>query len=317
MRVVFFGTPEFAVPTLEALAAEVDLAPIRVISQPSRPVGRKRTLQAPPVVDAAERLGLDFEQVESVRDKDFLARLEALEPDVAVVVAFGQIFRKRLLQLPRLGCVNLHASLLPRHRGAAPIQAAIAHQDPTTGVTTMRMSRGLDSGPMLEVAETAIGADETTPELSARLAAIGAALMVTTLRGLGDGSLEATPQDEAGVTYAPRLERADGEVDWTLDATAIYARQRAYTPWPGLLTHIAGRPLKIFEVAVGEGRTDAAPGTLLGSIDDGDDPAMAVACGGGTILRVPRVQRPGKQPLAAPIFLNGERLGPGERFEKP
>ena len=156
MRVVFFGTPDFAVPTLRALAAEPDLRPLLVVSQPSRPVGRKRILQKPPVVLAAEEAELPVEQVQSVRDKDFLARLDALEPDVAVVVAFGQIFRKRLLNLPRLGCVNLHASLLPRHRGAAPIQAAIASQDATTGVTTMVMERGLDSGPMLMVRETEI-----------------------------------------------------------------------------------------------------------------------------------------------------------------
>ncbi|MEO1367243.1 MAG: methionyl-tRNA formyltransferase, partial [Acidobacteriota bacterium] len=260
MRVVFFGTPDFAVPTLEALAAEEDLRPLRVISQPSRPVGRKRRLQAPPVVQAAERLGLPVEQVESVRSKDFLAGLDALEPDVAVVVAFGQIFRKRLLGLPRLGCVNLHASLLPRHRGAAPIQAAIAHQDLTTGLTTMRMARGLDSGPMLMRAETPIGPDEATPELSARLADLGAALMVETLRGLDAGTLEAVEQDDDGVTYAPRLERADGHVDWRLRADALYARHRAYSPWPGLLAHIGGAPLKLFDVDVAPGTTDAEPG---------------------------------------------------------
>lgn len=315
MRVVFFGTPDFAVPTLRALAAEQDLRPMLVVSQPSRPVGRKRAVQKPPVVLAAEQAGLDVEQVQSVRDKDFLARLEALRPDVAVVVAFGQIFRKRLLQLPRLGCVNLHASLLPRHRGAAPIQAAIACRDATTGVTTMLMRRGLDSGPILLMRETPVAARETSPELSQRLAALGAELMVETLRGLGAGTLEPREQDEAGVTYAPRLERSDAEVDWRLEAPAIEARFRAHQPWPGLRGHLGGRPLKLLELSVSSGSTSEEPGTLLGLVEGDGGNAIEVACGGGTILAVQRVQRPGKKPLAAPVFLNGERLSAGERFE--
>lgn len=322
MRVVFFGTPEFAVPTLEALAETDDLRPLRVISQPSRPVGRGRKVKPPPVAARTEELGLELEQVRSVRDPEFLDRLASLRPDVAVVVAFGQIFRKRLLELPRLGCVNLHGSLLPAYRGAAPVHAAIAAGDEVTGVTTMLMERGLDSGPMLLEAELPIAPDDTTMTLAPRLAELGAGLMVETLRGLGDGTVTPRPQDEALATYAPKIEKTDGLVDWSLPAQRIYDLWRAYQPWPGLGSELTGEPVKLIEVrplpAVEGAANAAAPGTLLerGAFAEsalGD--ALPVACGGDTILAVERLQRPGKTKVSGADFANGERLDAGIRFD--
>ena len=323
MNVIFFGTPLFAVPTLEALAAESDVRPILVVSQPSRPAGRGRKLQAPPVVQTAEALGLPVMQPESVRDPAFLEHLRSLEPDVAAVVAYGQIFRRSLLNLPRLGCVNLHGSLLPKYRGAAPIQAAIAAGETVTGVTTMLMERGLDSGPKLLEAELAIGEFEKTPELAPRLAALGAPLMVETLRRLNEGSVRPQTQDHENATFSPRLERADAVVDWRWPAKRIYDRWRGFYPWPGLSSTLTGESVKLVDVALpdaattyevtGSGDSAVEPGVFLGLRDD----AMCVACGNATMLLIERLQRPGKKPQAASDFTNGERLSVGERFSNP
>ena len=322
MRVVFFGTPDFAVPTLEALAAEDDLRPRVVVTQPSRPVGRGRRVKPPPVAARAEELGLPLVQVESVRDPEFLARLDALRPDVAVVVAFGQIFRKRLLELPRFGCVNLHASLLPAYRGAAPVHAAIAAGDIITGVTTMQMERGLDSGPMLLRAELPIDPDDTTAGLGPRLAKLGAELMVTTLRALQDGTLEPTPQDDAQATFAAKIDKSDGLVDWNLPAQRIYDLWRAYQPWPGLTATLGGEPVKLVDVRPIPGITTRdAPGTTLNRsiLEDSRGgeagEALPIACGGDTILAARRLQRPGKSKVTGVDFANGERLDVGIRFD--
>lgn len=310
MKIVFFGTPDFAVPTLRALL-DHDLAPRWVVSQPDRPVGRGRRLQAPPVAALAAEEGLELRQPEKVRDPDFRARLAELEPDVAVVVAYGQIFPKSLLALPRLGCVNLHASLLPRWRGAAPIQAAIASGDRVTGVTTMKMEAGLDTGPVLRCLEVPIGEGETTPELSERLAAVGAGLMVETLVGLADGTVVEEPQDDELATYAPRLDRSDGVVDWALSADRIHDRWRAFQPWPGLVTELGGQPLKLKEVRLLERRSDSdlEPGALLPPSGG----VLPVVCGFGTILGLVTVQRPGRRPVSAVDLFHGERRHEGER----
>jgi methionyl-tRNA formyltransferase len=249
-------------------------------------------------------------QPEKVRDPAFLDALAALDVDLAVVVAFGQIFPRALLALPRLGCVNLHASLLPRHRGAAPIQAAIAAGDRETGVTTMLMEAGLDTGPVLLQRTTPIGAREDAPALSSRLAVLGAELMVETVERLERGDLAPRPQDDAQATLAPRLSRRDGAVEWTLDAAAIARRARAYRPWPGLVTLCAGAPLKLHQVRELDASrpTDVAPGTFLG-VENG---AIAVAAGRGTTLGLVEVQRPGRRSLPAAEFLRGERLVAGE-----
>ncbi|MEM6455283.1 MAG: methionyl-tRNA formyltransferase [Acidobacteriota bacterium] len=339
LRIVFFGTPAFAVPTLEGLVA-AGYRPLRVISQPSRPAGRGRRQADPPVVDCARAHDLDVVQAASVKDEAFLDALRALAPDVAVVVAFGQIFRRPLLALPRFGCINLHASLLPHHRGAAPIQAAIAAGDDVTGVTTMQMGPGLDDGPMLRIAETPIGADETHPQLAARLADIGATLMVETLDELRAGRLDPIEQDHDRATHAPRLRKEDGRADWTRSASALDAQRRGYEPWPGLTATLDARPLKLRETCVvgpaalraadlDAAARDAQPGTLLGLVTiDGDrssgasTPLIAVACGpdapdgAATALGLRVVQRPGRRLLDARDLWNGERLAAGQRFAR-
>jgi methionyl-tRNA formyltransferase len=251
---------------------------------------------------------------EKVRDPGFLAELRALSScDVAIVVAFGQIFPQALLDLPRQGCINLHASLLPRYRGAAPIQAAIAAGETRTGVSTMRMEAGLDSGPILLQREVEIGPAETAGELAPRLAALGGDLVVETLERLAAGDLAARPQAVELATYAPRLSRESGAVDWSLSATELYNRLRAYTPWPGLTAELRGRPVKLV-VGRPQAQTDSlsslAPGTYLGLVDG----RAVISCGAGTALAVLSLQRPGKRAQSAADFVNGERLAAGESF---
>jgi methionyl-tRNA formyltransferase len=312
-RVLFFGTPDFAVPTLAALVA-AGRRPLRVVTQPSRPVGRGRALQDPPVARWAREQGLEVVQPERVRHPEFLEQVAALAPDVAIVVAFGQIFPRALLELPRHGCINLHASLLPRWRGAAPIQASIAAGEPRTGVTTMLMEEGLDTGPILLQEETEIGPEETAGELFPRLAEMGGRLVVRTLDELERGGVAPRPQGDEGVTYAPRLTRDSGKVDWRSTAREIADRLRAYTPWPGVSAGLREEPVKL--VRARELQTVDVPdgadgeGTFLG-LRDG---ALAVACGGGTVLGIQELQRPGRKPLRAADFANGERLRAGEVF---
>lgn len=311
---MFFGTPEFAVPTLERLAAS-EFRPEVVVSQPSRPVGRGRSVQPPPVARRAAELDLHCEQVRRVRDPVFLDRIEAIQPWIEVVVAFGQIFPRRLLEIPAEGCVNVHASLLPRYRGAAPIQAAIAAGDRITGVTTMLMAEELDSGPILLERVLEIGRDETALQLAARLAETGADLLLETLRGLALESLDAHAQDESEATWAPRLEKADGTVDWSLPARAIYNRYRAYWPWPGLTASFAGRPVKIvgcYPVDEELADTDAEAGTVIART-----PELRVLCGDGRPLELRALQKPGRRELSGQEFANGERIAIGDRFDAP
>lgn len=308
-RILFFGTPALAVPTLAALV-EAGRPPVAVVSQPSRPVGRGLKLADPPVAAWARERGLEVIQPVKVRDPAFLEQAAELDPDVAVVVAFGQIFPTALLRLPKHGCVNLHASLLPRWRGAAPIQAAIAAGDPRTGVTTMLMEEGLDTGPMLLREETKIGPGETAGELSSRLADMGGRLMVRTLAALERGEVVPQPQDNTLATWAPRLTRESGRVDWTRPAREIADRLRAFTPWPGLSAELRGEPVKLVRVDVLQEPAEAAPGTILG-LREG---RLAVTCGEGTVLGISELQRPGRKPLRAPDFANGERLRGGESF---
>ncbi|HEX4964959.1 MAG TPA: methionyl-tRNA formyltransferase [Thermoanaerobaculia bacterium] len=309
-RILFFGTPEFAVPTLAALVA-AGRAPVRVVTQPARPAGRGQKPQDPPVARWAREHGLAVMQPERVREPAFLEEAAALAPGVAVVVAFGQIFPRALLDLPRHGCVNLHASLLPRWRGASPIQAAVAAGDARTGVTTMLMEAGLDTGPILLEEATEIAPEETAGELARRLADSGGALMVRTLQELERGGLVPRPQPAEGATYAPRLTRDSGRIDWSLTAPEIHHRLRAYTPWPGLTAELRGAPVKVVAAAaLADGDAEAGPGTYLG-VRDG---RLAVACGAGTVLGLAELQRPGKRALRAADFANGERLLRGERF---
>lgn len=306
-RVVFFGSPDFALPTLEALWSSA-YRPLRIVSQPPRRAGRGRKPTDPPVARWATAHDVGVVQPRKVGAPCFVDWLAALTPDVAIVVAFGQIFPQRLLEVPRCGCINLHASLLPKYRGAAPIQAAIAAGERETGVTTMLMEAGLDSGPILLQRRTAIAAEETAPELAARLAEMGARLVVDTLEGLEHGSVHPRPQDDEAATYAPRLVKEDGWVDWTLSAEQIERLSRALQPWPGLTCLCRGEPLKIHRVRRLErdAGVHAEPGTFLGV----ENRALAVATGDG-VLGLIEVQRPGKKVLGALDFEHGEQLERG------
>lgn len=311
-RLVFFGTPEFAVPTLAALV-EAGRAPLRVVTQPSKPAGRGQRLEDPPVARWAREHGLPVLQPKKVRDPEFLAAMRELAPDVAIVVAFGQIFPRELLDIPPYGCINLHGSLLPKYRGASPIQAAVAAGETRTGVTAMLMEEGLDSGPVLLEEETEIGPEETAGELSRRLSEMGGRLMVRTLDALARGAVTPRPQPAEGITYAPRLTRESGRADWSLSARELSDRLRAFTPWPGMAASLKGQPVKIVRARpLPEAGSDSRPpGTLLG-LRGG---FLAVACGDGTVLGVSELQRPGKRALRAADFVNGERLRAGERFD--
>ena len=314
-RIAFFGTPAFAVPVLDALAA-ADRSPDLVVCQPSRVSGRGRKLRHPPVAQWALDHQIELWQPERVKRKSFVEPFAELEVDIAIVVAFGQIFPQALLDLPRLGCVNLHASILPRHRGAAPIAAAIAAGDETTGVCSMVMEAGLDTGPVLLCDETAIGERETTAELTPRLAVLGGEVIVKTLDRLEAGDLEPTPQDDERATYAPRLDKADGILDWSVSALAIDRLRRAFDPWPGVSTFFRDNPLKVLDCEPGQDLAEgssAKPGELIG-VDDG---ALLVACGENTTLRVLSVQRSGKRAVSARDFVNGEQPRLARKSDDP
>ena len=307
-RLVFFGTPEFAVPTLRALVA-ASRVPVLVVSQPSRAAGRGRSVSLPPVAAVAEELGLQLVQPRRVRDAGFIESFERLRPDVAVVAAFGQIFPRQLLVIPRFGCINLHASLLPAYRGASPVTAAIAAGDTETGVTTMVMEEGLDTGPMLLRRRVAIADGETGGELTRRLAELGADLVVETLGRLERGDLEPTPQNDDLASYAPRLKKTDGIIDWRRRAHDVGNRLRAFTPWPGATTTFRAAPLRIVEGrALDRSEPAGDAGTFLGLVDG----TLAVRCGDGSVFGIERLQRPGRRVVDAVDFANGEKPSPGE-----
>lgn len=294
---------------MQALCA-ADLRPALVVSQPARPGGRGRKLLEPPVAVWGRHQGLEVSQPADVRDQDFLDRIEILSPWVSVVVAFGQIFPKALLDLPEKGSINLHASLLPRFRGAAPIQAAIMAGEQRTGVTTMLMDEGLDTGPILLQSEAEIGAEETAGELSRRLAQRGAELLVETLDRWRRGEVEPRDQDPERATIAARIRRSDGEIDWNLRAGSIFNRLRGLSPWPGSFTHLKGERVKVLWGRPIDVESAGRPGTFLGVRHD----RMEVVCGEGTVFGVESAQRPGRQPVSAAEFVNGMRLGGGEVF---
>lgn len=308
MRIVFAGTPDFAVPTLKALvAAGHEVA--AVLTQPDRPAGRGRRLVAGPVKDCARALGLEVLQPQTLRAEAPLAALRRLEPRVMVVAAYGLILPRAVLDLPPEGCLNVHASLLPRWRGAAPIQRAIEAGDAETGVTIMRMEEGLDTGPMLARRATPITSRDTAGTLHDRLAALGAELMVETLKRVERGAVDADPQDERLATYAPKITAADAVADWGRPALELERRVRALNPWPVVRASHHGQTLRIWEAGVRAGAA-GAPGEVLKADHDGVD----IACGEDA-LRVTVLQRQGGRRMTAAEFLNGYALKPGERFD--
>jgi len=306
LRLVFAGTPEFAAVHLQAL---IDSGyPIAAVyTQPDRPAGRGQKVAMSPVKQLALAHGIPVEQPPTLRDPAAQATLAALEPDLLVVVAYGLILPQAVLDIPQLGCINSHASLLPRWRGAAPIQRALEAGDAESGVTVMRMEAGLDTGPMLRKVATPLTAEDTGGSLHDRLAALGAAAVVQALPGLADGSLAGEIQDDALATYAHKLNKDEARLDWERPAAELERRIRAFDPWPLCHTALAGEPLKIWraELAGGHG----VPGMVL----DADRSGLLIACGEGA-LRLTRLQLPGGKPLAFADLYNArrERFAPGQ-----
>ena len=317
MRIVFCGTPSFAVPTLQHLLAQSEFEVIRVITQPDRPRGRGQEISFSPVKEAALAANLPVHQPEKIRSPEAETLLQKLAPDCVVIIAYGQIIPARLLPVPKLGWINLHASLLPKYRGAAPINWAIVNGDTRTGVTTMRIDAGMDTGETLLQREIEIGAKETAPELAARMSESGAPLMAETLRGLAAGTIAPKPQNHAEASYAPLLKKEDGRIDWKRPAIEIYNRMRGFAPWPGAYTMFRGQPCQVWAepvskaglVGMPRGVGGGAPGTLLG-----EENGLFVWCSDATVLRVSIVKLEGRKRVKATDFANGARLKSGERF---
>jgi methionyl-tRNA formyltransferase len=307
-RVVFFGSPELAVPFLEALADAAEV--VAVVSQPDRPAGRGRHLQEPPVKTAARRLGIPVLQPAKVRVPEVEAELRALAADLFVVVAYGRILPQALLDLPRRGPWNVHASLLPKLRGAAPIQWAIIRGDATTGVSLMRMEAGLDTGPVAAAREVPIADDDTTATLGGKLAAAGTALLLEALPALLEGSARPVAQDEAAATLAPPLAKEEGHLRFDQPARAVSARARGVDPWPGATALLDGEAVRLFRprVLAGQG-AGAAPGTVAGLVPEG----LAVACADAPVAFA-ELQLPGRRRLPAAAVLAGRPIPAGTRL---
>ncbi|MDY0268669.1 MAG: methionyl-tRNA formyltransferase [Trichloromonas sp.] len=306
IRTVFMGTPEFALATLQGLL-DFGLDLRAVYTQPDRPKGRGNQLTPPPVKELALKHGISVHQPLKLRDPAVVEELRAIAPDLIVVVAYGQILPKSVLEIPQYGCINVHASLLPRYRGAAPINKAIIDGETETGVTTMYMDVGLDTGDMLIKRVTPIGPLETAGEVHDRLALLGREAMEETLRRLCAGTLTAEKQEDALSNYAPMLKKEDGLIDWERTAAQIHNQVRGLDPWPGAYTQLRGEVLKIARTAPEAG--SGAPGTVLAA----DAAGVRIACGEG-VLRVGELQLPGKKRLAAGDFLRGCPLSPGTRL---
>lgn len=310
LRVVFMGTPGLAAVVLGALL-DGPHPVVGVVTQPDRPAGRGQKVIPGPVAALARERGLPLAQPASVKTAEFRAWLAELAPDVAVVAAFGHLLGPRLLDTPRLGCVNVHASALPRWRGASPIQAAIAAGDVATGVSIMQMDPGLDTGPVFLTRPVAIAADDTAETLHDKLAEVGGAAALEVLDRLARGAATATPQPSEGATYAPLIQKDAGDLDWREPAEVLARKVRAYHPWPGTRTTLAGQPLKVLPpVGVAPG---AAPGAAPGEVLAVGPGGIDVACGEGA-LRLGRLQLAGKRALEAADFLRGVGLAPGMRL---
>jgi methionyl-tRNA formyltransferase len=309
LRIVFCGTPAFALPSLKHLIAQPDFQIEGVVTQPDRPRGRGQKASSSPVKDTALDAGIAVYQPEKIKSESAYDYFQRVAPDVVVIIAYGQIVSRQLIEIPRLGWVNLHASLLPKYRGAAPINWAIVNGETHTGVTTMQLDAGLDTGPTLMRRELDIGPDETAPELAARIAETGAPLMADTLRKLERREIVPVLQDSSQATFAPRLQREDGQINWSLAARQIYNRIRGLHPWPGAFTSFRGENCHIGGRAVEWENVIGPPGTLIAKGGD-----LVVVCGEQTTLQLEFVKLEGRKQIAAREFMNGARLVPGERF---
>ena len=308
LRVLFMGTPEFACPTLKMLLEHSGVEVIGVVTQPDRPKGRGQKLAQPPVKSLAIQHGVHVYQPAKVRAPEFIQTIQDLNPDLIVVVAFGQILPKSLLDIPRLGCINVHASLLPRYRGAAPINWSIINGDSKTGVTTMLMDVGLDTGDMLICRETPIFPDEDAESLYNRLSLLGAETMTETLEALVAGQLAPVKQDDAAACYAPMLKKEMGKIVWDQPAETVRNLVRGLTPWPGAFTYLHGQTLKINRATLADGSGE--PGTILKAEKAG----IEVACGQGSLV-IQELQPEGKRKMFAADFLAGNRLEIGTKLE--
>ena len=303
MRIVFMGTPEFAVPSLERLIADGhEIA--AVYTQPDKPKNRGMKLLAPPVKKVALAHDIPVRQPEKIRQEGVLEELAAFAPDLIVVVAYGKLLPKALIDLPKLGCINVHSSLLPKYRGAAPINWAVINGEAETGVTIMDIAEALDAGDIIAQAKTPIDPNETVETLHDRLAIMGAELLSETVVKLQNGTAQRTPQDDSQFTYAPMLDRSLSPINWSRSAKEIHNQVRGLTPWPATTMELKGETFKVFAVEETGENTHAQAGACLGS----DKRGIRMACGDGTILRVIEVQAPGKRRMAAADYLRGHPI---------
>jgi methionyl-tRNA formyltransferase len=309
MKIIFFGSPSFAVPGLEILhSAGHEI--MAVVTQPDRPVGRKLEVRPPAVKVSAQKLGLPVLQPVTTKTPEFVQQIASFQPEIFVVIAYGEILRPDLLDVPPLGAVNLHASLLPKYRGAAPIPWAILNGEKETGATTMLINEIMDSGPILMQSRCPILPEDTTASLTRTIAALGAPLLQQTLEGLETKQIPPREQDPAGVTFAPKLKKEDGLIDWTKSAQWISAQVRAFDPWPGSFSSWNGSMVKFWSVQPETAEASAQPGTILRV----DRNSFSISCGGGTALDAREVQPENRPRMAAGDFINGYRVVSGMRF---
>jgi len=309
MLLVFCGTPRFAVPTLEKLVEAGHVVPL-VLSQPDRPRGRGMEVTVSPVKEAALRLGLPITQPDKIKSNDeFRAQLAAIRPDAIIVVGYGRIIPQWMIDLPRFGNLNLHASLLPKYRGAAPIQWAIANGESITGGTTMRIDAGLDTGDILLQRELPIESDDTAETLGPKLAKVGAELMVETLRGLESGQVRPVPQDHAKATLAPILKKEDGRIDFARTAREVFNRLRGFQPWPGAYTAFKSKTLQVHKARPSEPSVRLAPGQIAV-----EGTRLVAGCGQDTALELVELQMEGKRRMLAREFINGYRPKTGDHL---
>ena len=332
LRIIFLGTTELSCASLQALAGDAKFQIAAVVTQPDRPKGRELKPQPSPVKSLALRLGLPVLQPERARDEKFIAELRALRPDLIIVVAYGQILPPAILNLPRHGCLNVHTSLLPKYRGAAPIQWAIANGDTETGVTVMKMDVGLDTGPVVSQRRTAIQPEDDSAALHDRLAQLGAELLVQTIPDYVAGKIQPRPQPAAGASHAAKIKKEDGRIDWNQPARTIWNRLRAFTPWPGAFTSLPkameGTASSVPSFAKSQGSDKALTSKMIkiwkaemveksggaGEVLSADKTGIVVGCGKGA-LRISELQREGGRRLTAAEFLAGHALKVGEKFE--
>ena len=313
MRVVFLGTPTAAVPSLDAIVRAGHDVPL-VVTQPDRPAGRSKALRPSPVKLRALSLGLPVIQPEKVRAPEFAAALAAARPDALAVVAYGRLLVRRVLDVPPHGAINVHFSVLPAYRGAAPVQWALARGERETGVTTFRIDEGLDTGDILEQTKLSIAADERAPALLDRLSVIGAELLVSTLAGLGAGTIRPVRQDPSRASLAPLLTREDGYWDPAWSATELAGRVRGFDPWPGVWALRAGRRLRLAEaIELADSSTGAPSGTVLALTDD----AITLACASGTVASIASIQPEGGRAMSAQAAVNGRLITLKDRLESP